>query len=363
MTGSSEYAALAASRNLRAINMDEGRRIFSALMKGRPASAVNILLAEGEIDYYRPLIDGESKALPVIGAANSIVKRWDLSTRRSPFLREHLISGVPALPGAFITCMLARTAKELRPGLFISSFLEARFLRFIKLFEDKDTRIRIAAKVVREDAAETLMEMKVLSDFIHESGKLLQKDRLHNSVIVRMTKGVNKRPPSIFSKTPVKGISLPDPYIMSGSPVELKGSFDSMERIILSEEERRAAYLFKRRGIEGEYSHMLPAAVLLDAFWRYSAIVDSGDGFIVSVPRSCASLEMFYDFTDFNNELLLEPLFFRAANPEREGGTVHVGPMEIRNGSGEVLVRMKEGECHEFGTVDYSREKMTGTGE
>ncbi|HKV38993.1 MAG TPA: SDR family NAD(P)-dependent oxidoreductase, partial [Blastocatellia bacterium] len=43
MTRGSEYAALAASRRLRGVTPEEGRRIFASAMAGPPASAINVL--------------------------------------------------------------------------------------------------------------------------------------------------------------------------------------------------------------------------------------------------------------------------------------------------------------------------------
>src|SRR5260370_26502295 len=53
MTRGSEYAALAASRRLRGITKDEGQKIFAELLTGRATAPINILMADGEIEFYK----------------------------------------------------------------------------------------------------------------------------------------------------------------------------------------------------------------------------------------------------------------------------------------------------------------------
>src|SRR4029079_15737112 len=72
MTRGTEYAALAASRRLRGVTRDEGQQIFADAMAGPPASAVNILLADGEVAFYRPEIKSEAAVVaPAVGQLKS----------------------------------------------------------------------------------------------------------------------------------------------------------------------------------------------------------------------------------------------------------------------------------------------------
>src|SRR5258705_6445498 len=80
MTRDSEFAALAASRKLRGVTREEGQQIFSAMMKGAPAVPINVLLANGEIDYYKVAIASSAPkdSLPALKSLSTVNLKRDI---------------------------------------------------------------------------------------------------------------------------------------------------------------------------------------------------------------------------------------------------------------------------------------------
>ncbi|HEV2762767.1 MAG TPA: SDR family NAD(P)-dependent oxidoreductase, partial [Pyrinomonadaceae bacterium] len=127
MTRDPEFAALAASRRLRGVTKEEGQRIFSELMSGTPTTPVNVLLADGEIEYYKVALLSEPFRAPATPAPSNerkdfhVIER-EISLESSPYLLNHLVEGVPTLPGALVIALFAEAAQQLRPSLKIVSF-------------------------------------------------------------------------------------------------------------------------------------------------------------------------------------------------------------------------------------------------
>src|SRR6185503_12681094 len=104
----------------------------------------------------------------------------------APYLRDHLVHGVPTLPGAFLIGIAADAARELRPRLAIVDFENTSFRRFVRVYPGKPTELRLDARVVETSGDETVVRVQVLSDFVHKSGAVLQKDVVQTEIFVRM---------------------------------------------------------------------------------------------------------------------------------------------------------------------------------
>ncbi|HXT22517.1 MAG TPA: hypothetical protein VN923_17320, partial [Thermoanaerobaculia bacterium] len=287
MTRGSEFAALAANRRLRGVTHDEGRAIFGRLMAGQPSAAINVLLAAGERAFYQPAIAADVRppvrrapAIEPVAAASplaaapasapgrvavttangamptSLVKPLTIDLESAPYLRDHLVHGVPTLPGAFLIGIAADAARELRPRLAIVDFENTSFRHFVRVYPGKPTELRLDARVVEtsgdETHPETLVRVQVLSDFVHKSGAVLQKDVVQTEIFVRMAtepRSRDERPnaPSgaVYggAATDVRGgLELPDPYLLAGSPVLLNGRFKSLGNLRVAGGRRLAHY-------------------------------------------------------------------------------------------------------------------------
>jgi acyl transferase domain-containing protein/NAD(P)-dependent dehydrogenase (short-subunit alcohol dehydrogenase family) len=357
MTRDSEFAALAAARRLRGVTKEEGQQIFAAMMGGPPTTPINVLLADGEIDYYKVAVQQSSAALPTQPpAANnkrkSHVMEREISIASAPYLLNHLVDGVPTLPGAFVIALFGEAAQELRPDLKIISFEKASFHRFIKVYESRKTRVRVAARIVSEDPEQTLVSIRILSDFIHSSGLVLQKDVLQHEILVRMSPDALPVPRRL-ELNGFDGRRSPDPYMMNGSPVCLSGPFNAMNNIIIGGEHRRADFKINgfKESITAEQS-VLSKVVLMDALWRFGVIQIGPDNSLpVFVPEACDVMKIYFDFANFDISKLVGTVTFTGANPRPEGERLHMGPVAAIDAGGNTLLVVERGVCRRFGEV------------
>ncbi|HEU4386633.1 MAG TPA: SDR family NAD(P)-dependent oxidoreductase, partial [Blastocatellia bacterium] len=206
MTRGTEYAALAASRNLRGITRSEGSLIFREAMGGPPVAPINILLADGEVAFYRPEISNGSPrrktALPALQGGVD----WRVDPETIPFLNDHLVRGVPTVPGSLIIAMAADAAHKLVPGLKIVQFERTRFLRLVRAYRGQPGHVRATSKVVERNDDETVVQVQILMDFVHKSGRVLGKDLLHTEIFVRMASRVREPSDNGGYKEPVAGV-------------------------------------------------------------------------------------------------------------------------------------------------------------
>jgi 3-oxoacyl-(acyl-carrier-protein) synthase/NAD(P)-dependent dehydrogenase (short-subunit alcohol dehydrogenase family) len=356
MTRGSEFAALAANRRLRGVSKEEGQEIFGRLMAGRPAAAINVVMADGEIKFYGTAVAERSSAparAPVAPRPMSREQTLDFTVENSPYLLDHLVHGVPTLPGAFIIGMVADFAHQLRPELKIVAFENTEFVKFVYVFRNKGIRVRLEGKVVEETAADTLIHVRVLSDFTHKSGVLLQKDVVHTELSVRMAQSV-PRPPRADASAELPGLLLPDPYVMNGSPVRLNGRFNSIRKLVVGESDRRAEYRLSDYPYPASpYLYLLPNIIMVDAFWRFGTVEVKPDRTLsVFVPRKCDIMRVFFDYTDFSQPALNGSFVFRGVNPRVDGDLLHVGPIEVCNQLGEVQLIVEGGLCQRFGNIE-----------
>jgi acyl transferase domain-containing protein/NAD(P)-dependent dehydrogenase (short-subunit alcohol dehydrogenase family) len=360
MTRGSEYAALAASRRLRGVTPEEGRQIFADVMAGPPTSPINVLLADGEMAFYRPEISSESFAaaegpetIETAGMREGVVE-WPLSPDAMPFLYDHLVRGVPTVPGSFITAIAADAAHKLIPGLKISQFERTRFLRMVRAYEGRPTHLRAATRIVERNGDEVLVEVQILIDFVHKSGLVLGKDVLHTHTYIRMAPQVPEPPREYREANHVSGPSLPDPYTLDQSPVRLSGPFRAMKTVVVGPTNRRAEYKPNGAGHYGSaFDHLMPNVILVDAFWRFGTVqANSKGGLSVYVPERCDTMKVFFDYTDFDAPILRAAATFHGANPRAEGDVLHVGPIDAFDSTGRLILCVEGGVCRKFGDVE-----------
>jgi 3-oxoacyl-(acyl-carrier-protein) synthase/NAD(P)-dependent dehydrogenase (short-subunit alcohol dehydrogenase family) len=358
MTRGTEYAALAASRRLRGITREEGSQIFADAIAGPPLAPINILLAEGEVAYYRPEIQMETPSTPITRAVevptdSEGIVEWPITTKTMPFLFDHVVRGVPTVPGSFIIAMAADAGRRLVPDLKVVQFERTRFLRLIRAYEGRPANIRALSKVVERNSDAVVVRVQIVADFVHKSGELLAKDQLYTEIFVRMAKSLRMPLKAAADADVSPGVRLPDPYVMDGSPVRLNGAFRTLKEVVVSRTTRRAEYMLNGHGrYNSDFDYLIPNIILVDAFWRFGTVQanDTG-GLSVYVPEKCDAMEVFFDYSDFDADVLRNKVTFQGANPRPEGDLLHVGPIGAFDSNGRMLLRVKSGICRKFGDI------------
>jgi acyl transferase domain-containing protein/NAD(P)-dependent dehydrogenase (short-subunit alcohol dehydrogenase family) len=375
MTRGSEYAALAASRRLRGVTREEGRKIFADLIAGVPAQPTFIQIAEGEVAHYGvvfapdlPAYESDAKASrsPAIhngnengnGKHSSFHLEREISLADMPYLSDHRVNGAPTLPGAFLIAEIGAFATQTRPDLKIVRFEDAIFHRFVKLPEDRAKQLSFEGEMLEETASHALLRVKVYADFIHRSGAILQKNVLQTEVSVRMAGRVEQSIPNGFHDSKERGIFLEDPYVMAGSPVSLKGSFRTMSNIVAGSGGRSADYQLDTI-VEGVPNRAcsLSTILMMDSLWRFGAIVREPDNSMpVYVPVKCDVMKIHFDFAEPSRVGNLNRLSFRGANPSSGEESIVIGPVAALDDAGDVLLVVEGGVCRRYGTVNYERD-------
>jgi acyl transferase domain-containing protein/NAD(P)-dependent dehydrogenase (short-subunit alcohol dehydrogenase family) len=358
MTRDSEFAALAAARRLRGVTKEEGQQIFADMMRGTPTTPINVLLADGEIDYYKVAIQTSApKVVPPVPSTVDIKRAFhvmerEISIESAPYLVNHLVDGVPTVPGALVIDFVGEAAYQLRPDLKIIAFEEAFFRKFIKVYPNRKMRIRIEARVVSEDDRETVVKISILSDFVHASGVTLQKDILQHESLVRMS-STPLPVPKVVDLNGVQGRRSVDPYPIEGSPICLSGPFDAMKNLIIGGDQRRADFKFDDLNhSSSESQSMLSKVVLMDSLMRFGVIQSATDDSLpVFVPEECDVMKVYFDFAGFDISKLVGTVTFTGANPRPDGERLHMGPVSAIDANGNTLLLVEHGVCRRFGEV------------
>jgi hypothetical protein len=285
--------------------------------------------------------------------ATTLVVPLEIDLASAPYLREHLVHGVPTLPGALLLGIAAEAASRLRPGLTITAFENTSFRHFVRVYEGRPARLRLDTRVVEEEPGGALLRVQVLEDFVHKSGLVLQRGVVQTEIGIRMA----ERPPGAPARGAVGelhgALRLPDPYLLPGSPVRLNGIFKTMERLAVNGQSRQAHYRLGGISYPGaSLSRLLPNIVLVDAFWRFGTVMATGDHTLaVYVPERCDRMGVYFDYTDFDLGWLCEPAIFTGANPRPEGDRLLVGPIEVRDREGRLRLTVEGGVCRKFGEI------------
>jgi len=358
MTRGLEYAALAAHRGLRGVTKEEGQKIFSEMLNGRATAPINVIMSDGEFEFYKvKAVKGTELAAPapppVSARKDSMVIQREVNAETAPYVWDHLVDGIPTMPGVFLMILIAEAALELRPNLKITAFEDAAFRRFVRMRREGSTTLRLHASVISEDADSTLVRVSILADFVHKSGTVLQKDVEQTAVSVRLASEVAAAPmngtKSPLDRGRMQDSALEDPYLMDGSPVKLGGPFRSMQNITAGLAERSADYRLREEA-RSRPGYRYLNLIMLDALVRFGGIYRDGqESFPIYVPEACRVMKIYYDFTNPDEKTFTGSLRFAGSNPHLEAGILTIGPVKAMDPAGRTLAMVEGGLCRKMG--------------
>jgi acyl transferase domain-containing protein/NAD(P)-dependent dehydrogenase (short-subunit alcohol dehydrogenase family) len=358
MTRGTEFAALAANRGLRGVTKSEGQDIFSKFLVGEPTAPINVLMADGELKFYNVATTGNSYTRPARRVAPPRAKRDRLVLERTvnldeaPYIRNHIVDGIPTLPGAYLIMIVAEAALEFRPGLKITAFEEASFRRFVRVRTDVPTKLRLNATLVSEDEQSTFVRVQVISDFLHKNGMVLQKDVVYFEMSVRLSAAIHAAQNG-HRVHRAEGRMLSDPYITGAPPVQLTGPFKTLQNIVAGDRVRSAEYRPEEEIQETAYRPFLANLLVMDSLWRFACIDSSGsDAVPIYIPLAGKVMNMYYDIASpSNTPTLLGKLYMTGFNPEKDQDYLTIGPVEARDTNGAILMEVESGRCRKVGEV------------
>jgi acyl transferase domain-containing protein/NAD(P)-dependent dehydrogenase (short-subunit alcohol dehydrogenase family) len=346
MTRGSEFEVLAEKLGVYPLPSDEGQRIFGLLLSGRATAPCNVLLTECEQPRYKVAIATPDEIASDAGSPEPrVVRAWTLSLETAPYLAEHVVSGTPTLPGAFEVELAAEAARELRPQRHVTALENAGFVRFVRVSADRGLGFRAEAAVIHEDADETVIHVRLLSDFVHKSGVVLQKDIVHFEVDVRLRAAVSPLRGPCENVPAVEGRHVADPYVGPASPVRLNGMFECLHDIVIGSEHRVARFRLGESKNLASIEHFLTPAVLIDAMLRFGAIMpDEVTGASpVAVPERGGSIALQPGVNDAALQAMAGDVVIVASHPRMEGDQIVSEWVQAFDANGRPLIVMQQG--------------------
>jgi Polyketide synthase dehydratase len=337
------------SRGLRAVLPKEGKALFLQVIESKSSPALS-LLSEGEIRFYRlpiapekpstpdkPSAPEKLKALLTIFQSEKTILEFPLSLETAPYLKDHLVNGCPVLPGTFEVEFALRAARALRPDYPYFAGRNPRFHRFLRVPE-RGTCLRAEARVVEETEDGCVIGIRLLSDFVHASGAVLQRDIVHFEGEVLMNEKAFTYNASDSLSEDAAALPCADPYLLPASPVKLGGLFACLDDIKVGPRARTARYHIDPAKSLESLSGFISPALLLDALFRLVGVAPDGDVSTgaVSVPLSGDWFHFTCGLTD--RALQGTVLRMTAANPRSEGEFLRTDWGHVTDASGQPIV-------------------------
>ncbi|HEV7499591.1 MAG TPA: SDR family NAD(P)-dependent oxidoreductase, partial [Vicinamibacteria bacterium] len=322
MARGSEYAAIAAATGQKWLSREEGKAFFSQLMAGHPVAAVNAPVRESEAALFPGFEITRSRGL--LGQET----RAEISTEIYPFISQHRLGDMPTAPGTFLLELTVRAASGLRPGRRVVRVEEARFERFVKVGRPRS--FSILARVVAEDERHTAIQVRLLSDFVHANGQVLERDIEHTRTLIVLA---DKPAPLSLGRTDDaldEGTELADPYGHPLSPIHLTGPFASLGSIVCRS--RTTSATFRVREAARGLGPTLTPVLLLDALFRMAAVRGTEATIPILAPVFCGRLDLAPDAGTPAASLLASKVRF-------EGEVGIVDWAEARTPEGRLVLR------------------------
>jgi acyl transferase domain-containing protein/NAD(P)-dependent dehydrogenase (short-subunit alcohol dehydrogenase family)/acyl-CoA thioesterase FadM len=369
MTRGSEYAVLSQERGLHAIQAEEGQQLFSLLLNGQATAPINVLLTEGEKNYYQiDVVTAQNNLSPGLAKLENKLankteenilitprehiantkkfsdeRQWYVSIKTAPYLLDHLVNDVPTMPATFEQELAAQAAQALRPNLQLIAIENSKFSRFIKFFNEQEILLKTQATIVTENNHETVIHVKLLSDFIHKNGTLLQKDCVHCEMDIRLAANTQAIVGRYETWNGFEGETIQEPYMNPNSPVRLKGMFDCINNIAIGSNRRRAKFRLKNTTQLRLTSDFCTPAILIDAMLRVATSSgDSNDPRAVFVPQGWKKITLTPDLNDWKLNQLHQELFLVGSNSQKTGDTLYCDWLQVMDANDRVLVLMEE---------------------
>lgn len=322
---------------------DTERRAIDARIPG--------LLGAGESPERSPHRDFFLGSVLVEEPSRMVWER-NLDLRTDSYLVDHLVNGVPTLPGTLVTAIVAEAALAMVPGRRVTAISDLSFRTFLRAYPGRaGTVFRIAAELRDGRHGEQAVSVRVLSDVHAPDGTLLQRDRLHFQATVHLREEL---PPAPRRPQPTTAAGVPalDPYHISNRAVHLTGCFVSTRDTRIGPDGAQGVFALPPERRHPAFGNFPVPAVLLDGLARLAVL--TSDRYVpLAAPLSVGRIEFF----DERNDTALADAFPEGVtlystpgnSLEAEAGVDELGAVTA---DGRLLLRMSQLRGLVFGYVD-----------
>ncbi|MEU8284057.1 SDR family NAD(P)-dependent oxidoreductase [Micromonospora sp. NPDC048905] len=270
------------------------------------------------------------------------VRTFDLD--RDGYLEHHQVFEFPTLPGTFVPELAAEVAVMLVPDRVPVVFEDLRLESFLRVYRDGRSRTkRLTARLLSSDDTESVVQVRISGDVLGPGGRVLVRDRLHFSVVVRLRD--RPTPGPRWTHWDEHGSeALIDPYHASGSPVLLREVFRSTTDTRVHPLGRRGRLALDTAGIHRWFPDLLVPSVLLDGLVRVAVLERAhGRWTPVAIPRYVRRIDLYGGHTDASLatrgedvELYVTPVDLDLEDPNPDNRAIAVSR------DGEVLLQVKD---------------------
>ncbi|MDQ3678184.1 MAG: SDR family oxidoreductase [Actinomycetota bacterium] len=272
----------------------------------------SVFMGDAEIDHLglgqAPRADGASAHPPepapprppfYLGAALSrgddhVAFERVFDAQRDPYLRHHVVNGVPTLPGTFAVEMAAEAATALVPDRVAVRFEKLIFDSFLRVPDGRPVQKKILASVIGGLPDVTLVAVRVVTDVVAPDGRILTADKPHFSCVVHMRERVPVAPRWELPELPGDAVAVTDPYHLPNPAVHLTGPFVTTRDMWVSPRGCRATFAPTLDPADPVFSSLLLPVVLLDGLLRVS-VPDQAPEIprLLAVPRTIRRLDLY----------------------------------------------------------------------
>jgi NAD(P)-dependent dehydrogenase (short-subunit alcohol dehydrogenase family) len=215
------------------------------------------------------------RAEPVRDAGAAMVE-FDLE--RDAYLRNHLVRGVPTLPGAFVAELAGEAALELVPGATVVSYTDVRFHHFLYVHRDLPTPPkRVRATVTGRDGDRTTVHVTISADVRSPGGVLLVRDRPHFTTNVVLAGGYPAAPSYRPWPDPARDVPAEESFRAPDAPIMLSGPFLCVDDLRRAPGRARSTYRLRLGADDPLATSFFAPSFLFDGMVR-TAFLTEADG-------------------------------------------------------------------------------------
>jgi hypothetical protein len=226
--------------------------------------------------------------------ANSVLfeRSFDLDT--DCYLAQHVVNGVPTLPGTFVPELAAEVALQLLPDRIVTGFEDVVFHHFLRVYEARRPSVKkIEAKLVRRTGGQALVAVRVVGDVTAPGGQVLVRDKLHFEAKVLMAEAYEPAP--VWPRWPeVPETPVTDPYHADAAAVHLTGVFVSTTNTRTTALGKRARYNPLVAADHPVFSRFVVPSILLDGLARLAVLNYVAGSYIpLAAPASIRRIDIY----------------------------------------------------------------------
>lgn len=263
-----------------------------------------VLMGDGELSELglRPdqvLQAGRQRGTFLLGDerfrdGDALVVERDFSLETDPYLRDHVVEGVPTLPGTFVAEMAAEAATSLIPGMVVTGFRDLTLRAFLRVPPGEVIKRRTRATVIEHDDHRAEVAVRVTADVFAPGGQLLVEDRLQYETVVVLADQPLAAPYWEPWSSADDGPGVPDPYHVPNPAVHLTDSFVTTADTRLHALGRRATSAPREHLCDPIQESFLIPPLLLDGLLRVGMLDDVGQGYrALNAPTSIARIDLY----------------------------------------------------------------------